>query len=102
MTSPNRVPRPTTWAVCCSSIVRRRKDWMRQLMTDFRNHRDFKAPWNRKLKYAITYNPVPEWVWEDRHRPEYHVRAPCRAAWPGGERELTANWWGVCKARRST
>lgn len=63
------------------------KDWMRQLMTDFRNHRDFKAPWNRKLKYAITYNPVPEWV-EDRHIDlEYHVRHAA-LPWPGGEREL--------------
>ena len=63
------------------------KDWMRQLMTDFRNHRDFKAPWNRKLKYAITYNPVPEWVEDRAIDLEYHVRHAA-LPWPGGEREL--------------
>ncbi len=63
------------------------QDWMRQLMTDFRSHRNFKAPWNRKLKYAFNYNPVPEWV-EDRHIDlEYHVRHAA-LPWPGGEREL--------------
>ncbi|MGQ0709495.1 MAG: WS/DGAT/MGAT family O-acyltransferase [Rhodoferax sp.] len=63
------------------------RDWMRQLMADFRSHRHFTAPWNRKLKVAFQFNPVPEWV-EDRHIDlEYHVRHAA-LPWPGGEREL--------------
>ena len=63
------------------------KDFMRQLMTEFRNHRKFTAPWNRKLKYAFNMNPVAEWV-EDRNIDlEYHVRHAA-LPWPGGEREL--------------
>lgn len=60
---------------------------MRQLMTEFRNHRTFTAPWNRKLKYAFNMNPVAEWE-EDRPIDlEYHVRHAA-LPWPGGEREL--------------
>lgn len=63
------------------------RDWMRQLMADFRSHRHFTAPWNRKLKFAFQFNPLPEWV-EDRHIDlEYHVRHAA-LPWPGGEREL--------------
>ena len=63
------------------------QDFMRQLMAEFRSHRKFTAPWNRKLKYAFHYNPVAEWV-EDRHIDlEYHVRHAA-LPWPGGEREL--------------
>jgi len=63
------------------------KDFMRQLMTEFRNHRKFTAPWNRKLKYAFNMNPVAEWV-EDRNIDlDYHVRHAA-LPWPGGEREL--------------
>lgn len=63
------------------------QDFMRQLMAEFRSHRKFTAPWNRKLKYAFNYNPVAEWV-EDRHIDlEYHVRHAA-LPWPGGEREL--------------
>lgn len=63
------------------------QDFMRQLMAEFRGHRKFTAPWNRKLKSAFHYNPVAEWV-EDRHIDlEYHVRHAA-LPWPGGEREL--------------
>jgi diacylglycerol O-acyltransferase len=63
------------------------KDWIRQLMLDFRSQRHFTSPWNRKLKYAVSFNPVAEWV-EDRHIDlEYHVRHAA-LPWPGGEREL--------------
>jgi WS/DGAT/MGAT family acyltransferase len=63
------------------------QDWMRDLMTEFRGHRSFAAPWNRRLKLAFTKNPVPEWV-EDPHIDlEYHVRHAA-LPWPGGEREL--------------
>src|SRR5574343_1127589 len=63
------------------------QDFMRQLMAEFRSHRKFTAPWNRKLKYAFNYNPLAQWV-EDRHIDlEYHVRHAA-LPWPGGEREL--------------
>jgi WS/DGAT/MGAT family acyltransferase len=63
------------------------KDFMRQLMVEFRSHRKFTAPWNRKLKYAFNMNPLAEWV-EDRNIDlEYHVRHAA-LPWPGGEREL--------------
>ena len=63
------------------------KDFMRQLMVEFRSHRKFTAPWNRKLKYAFNMNPIAEWV-EDRNIDlEYHVRHAA-LPWPGGEREL--------------
>jgi WS/DGAT/MGAT family acyltransferase len=63
------------------------RDWMRQLMADFRNHRTFTAPWNRRLKIAFNKNPFPEWVEDDTIDLEYHVRHAA-LPWPGGEREL--------------
>jgi diacylglycerol O-acyltransferase / wax synthase len=63
------------------------RDFMRELMADFRNHRNFTAPWNRKLKLAFTLNPFPEWVEDDAIDLEYHVRHAA-LPWPGGEREL--------------
>lgn len=63
------------------------KDYMRRLMSEFRSHREFTAPWNRRLKYAFNKNPVPVWI-EDREIDlEYHVRHSA-LPWPGGEREL--------------
>ena len=63
------------------------KDYMRKMMADFRSHREFTAPWNRRLKYAFNKNPVPVWI-EDRNIDlEYHVRHAA-LPWPGGEREL--------------
>lgn len=63
------------------------RDWMRQLMADFRDHRNFSAPWNRRLKIAFNKNPLPEWIEDDAIDLEYHVRHAA-LPWPGGEREL--------------
>ena len=63
------------------------RDFMRALMTDFRQHRTFTAPWNRRLKYAFNKNPVPAWVEDEDIDLEYHVRHAA-LPWPGGEREL--------------
>ncbi|MCX7167481.1 MAG: wax ester/triacylglycerol synthase family O-acyltransferase [Rhodocyclales bacterium] len=63
------------------------RDFMRQLMTEFRSHREFSAPWNRRLKYAFNKNPVPVWIEDDDIDLEYHVRHAA-LPWPGGEREL--------------
>lgn len=63
------------------------KDYMRQMMDEFRGHREFTAPWNRRLKYAFNKNPVPVWINDDNIDLEYHVRHAA-LPWPGGEREL--------------
>ena len=63
------------------------KDFLRQLMADFRGHRTFVAPWNQRLKYAFNKNPVPAWVEDNAIDLEYHVRHAA-LPWPGGEREL--------------
>lgn len=65
------------------------RDFLRQLMAQFRNHRQFKAPWNRRLKLPFNKNPVPVWVEaaDDEIDLEYHVRHAA-LPWPGGEREL--------------
>jgi len=63
------------------------RDFLRRLMTEFRGHREFTAPWNRRLKYAFNKNPVPVWIDDDQIDLEYHVRHSA-LPWPGGEREL--------------
>ena len=63
------------------------RDFLRRLMHEFRSHNGFSAPWNRRLKYAFTLNPVPEWVEDADIDLEYHVRHAA-LPWPGGEREL--------------
>ena len=63
------------------------KDFLRELMADFRSHRSFTAPWNRKLKFAFNKNPVPAWIEAEDIDLEYHVRHAA-LPWPGGEREL--------------
>lgn len=63
------------------------RDYLRRLMHDFRSHRGFSAPWNRRLKYAFPLNPIPEWVEDGNIDLEYHVRHAA-LPWPGGEREL--------------
>jgi WS/DGAT/MGAT family acyltransferase len=63
------------------------RDWLRQLMHEFRNHRTFTAPWNRRLKVPMLKNPMPSWVEDDAIDLEYHVRHAA-LPWPGGEREL--------------
>jgi len=76
------------------------RDFLRQLMAEFRSHRDFKPPWNRRLKLPINKNPVHAWVEDDEIDLEYHVRHAA-LPWPGGERELGELWAG-CRARRWT
>lgn len=63
------------------------RDFLRQLMVEFRDHRHFAPPWNRHLKRAFNLNPVPAWVEDDDIDLEYHVRHAA-LPWPGGEREL--------------
>ncbi len=63
------------------------RDFLRRLMHDFRNFRGFSAPWNRRLRYAFTLNPAPEWIEDEDIDLEYHVRHAA-LPWPGGEREL--------------
>jgi WS/DGAT/MGAT family acyltransferase len=63
------------------------RHFMRDLMADFRNHRTFSAPWNRRLKMAFTKNPFAEWIEDDAIDLEYHIRHAA-LPWPGGEREL--------------
>jgi diacylglycerol O-acyltransferase len=63
------------------------RDFLRRLMQDFRAHRTFAPPWNRRLKYAFNKNPVPVWIEDDEIDLEYHVRHAA-LPWPGGEREL--------------
>ncbi len=63
------------------------KDFLRDLMADFRAHRDFAPPWNRRLRFPFTKNPLPSWVEDDDIDMEYHVRHAA-LPWPGGEREL--------------
>jgi diacylglycerol O-acyltransferase / wax synthase len=63
------------------------KDFLVRLMRDFRNHREFTPPWNRRLKYAFNKNPIPVWIEDQNIDLEYHVRHSA-LPWPGGEREL--------------
>jgi diacylglycerol O-acyltransferase / wax synthase len=63
------------------------RHFMRDLMADFRSHRTFSAPWNRRLKVAFTKNPFSEWIEDDAIDLEYHIRHAA-LPWPGGEREL--------------
>ncbi|MBL0141067.1 MAG: wax ester/triacylglycerol synthase family O-acyltransferase [Betaproteobacteria bacterium] len=63
------------------------KDVLQRMMRDFRNHKTFVSPWNRRLKHAFNMNPMPVWVEDDDIDLEYHVRHSA-LPWPGGEREL--------------
>ena len=74
------------------------KDFMRQMMAEFRNHRTFTPPWNRRLKYAFNKNPAPVWIEDDDIDLEYHVRHAA-LPWPSAS---WANWSGACKAPRWT
>jgi diacylglycerol O-acyltransferase / wax synthase len=63
------------------------KDFLRDMMAEFREHRDFSAPWNRRLRFSFTRNPLPSWIEDKKIDLEYHVRHAA-LPWPGGEREL--------------
>ena len=62
-------------------------DFLRDLMAEFRKHRQFEAPWNRKLKSSILKSPVHYWIEDDEIDLEAHLRHTA-LPWPGGEREL--------------
>lgn len=63
------------------------RDFLRELMAEFRSYREFKAPWNRRMKFPVAVNPMPVWIEDDDIDLEYHVRHGA-LPWPGGEREL--------------
>jgi WS/DGAT/MGAT family acyltransferase len=63
------------------------RDFMRRLMKEFRGHRRFSPPWNRRLQKGIASGLWPVWVEDDEIDLEYHVRHSA-LPWPGGEREL--------------
>ena len=63
------------------------RDFLRQLMAEFRAHQAFAPPWNRHLQRGFSLNPVPTWVEDDDVDLEYHIRHAA-LPWPGGEREL--------------
>lgn len=64
------------------------RDFLRKLMSEFRAHRVFASPWNRRLESpGIARSPWPSWVEADDIDLEYHVRHGA-LPWPGGEREL--------------
>jgi WS/DGAT/MGAT family acyltransferase len=63
------------------------QDFLRQMMGEFRSHRSFTAPWNRRLKLPFNKNPLPVWVDDEAIDLEYHLRHAA-LPWPGGEREL--------------
>ncbi len=63
------------------------RDFLLQMVAEFRSHREFVAPWNRRLKFPFLKNPLPSWVEEDDIDLEYHLRHAA-LPWPGGEREL--------------
>lgn len=63
------------------------RDFVRRLMKEFRGHRRFRSPWNRRLKDGVAGSLWPTWVEDDDIDLEYHVRHSA-LPWPGGEREL--------------
>jgi diacylglycerol O-acyltransferase / wax synthase len=63
------------------------KDFLRQMLADFRGQRSFGPPWNRRLQFHWGLNPMPMWVDASDIDLEYHVRHAA-LPWPGGEREL--------------
>jgi WS/DGAT/MGAT family acyltransferase len=62
-------------------------DFLRQMMAEFRQHRHFEAPWNRRLQSSILKNPLHCWIEDDEIDLEAHLRHTA-LPFPGGEREL--------------
>ncbi|MGQ0622004.1 MAG: wax ester/triacylglycerol synthase family O-acyltransferase, partial [Panacagrimonas sp.] len=62
-------------------------DFFQQMFADFREHRRFYAPWNRRLKGASLKSLTPTWIEDQDLDIDYHVRLSA-LPWPGGEREL--------------
>lgn len=63
------------------------QDFMREMMAEFRGHRQFVAPWNLRLQPSFNKSPLRNWVKDDNIDLEYHIRHAA-LPWPGGEREL--------------
>ncbi|MBK9344942.1 MAG: wax ester/triacylglycerol synthase family O-acyltransferase [Burkholderiales bacterium] len=63
------------------------QNFMREMMAEFRGHRQFTPPWNLRLQPSFSKNPLRNWVQDDNIDLEYHVRHAA-LPWPGGEREL--------------
>jgi diacylglycerol O-acyltransferase len=63
------------------------QSFMREMMAEFRGHRQFTPPWNQCLQPSFNKNPLRNWVKDDNIDLEYHVRHAA-LPWPGGEREL--------------
>ena len=63
------------------------EDFLSKLMKEFRGHRTFMAPWNRRLKLPFNKNPLATWIEDPEIDLEYHVRHLALPR-PGGEREL--------------
>lgn len=63
------------------------RDYLRRMMHDFRTHRQFAPPWNRRLRSPMLKHPMHAWVEDTDVDLEYHVRHAA-LPWPGGEREL--------------
>lgn len=61
--------------------------FLRELMADLRNSREFMPPWNYCLRGPSLAHPLPVWVEQDKVDLEYHVRHSALPT-PGGEREL--------------
>ena len=63
-------------------------DLLRRWVADFRQHRKFAPPWNRRLKsHLLLKSPVHYWVEDDEIDLEAHLRHTALPN-PGGEREL--------------
>lgn len=62
-------------------------DFFQQMFADFRNHREFFPPWNRRLKSPSLKSLTPTWIEDQDLDIDYHVRLSA-LPWPGGEREL--------------
>jgi diacylglycerol O-acyltransferase / wax synthase len=62
-------------------------DYLRQMMAEFRQHKHFAPPWNRKLASTVLKNPVHHWVEDTDIDLEAHLRHTA-LPYPGGEREL--------------
>jgi diacylglycerol O-acyltransferase len=63
-------------------------DLLRRWMADFRQHRKFAPPWNRRLKsHLLLKSPVHYWEDDDDIDLDAHLRHTA-LPFPGGEREL--------------
>ena len=43
------------------------QNFMRDMMAEFRGHRQFTAPWNLRLQPSFSKNPLRSWVKDDRN-----------------------------------